>query len=174
MQATNSVPSSRGAIIAGVVLMIIGGAALISQLVPDYDRYIPLIVGLGLAVVFLFTRSYVALVFAGIMTGLGFGLVAAQAFPASQADGAGAVLGLGFGFIAVWVVSRLMALPEHHFWPLIPGLILVAVGTGLAVDTLTTDVGELFVPAAVLVIGGLFVIGGLISSRRTTGRSSVS
>jgi hypothetical protein len=168
MQATNNVPSSRGAIIAGVVLMIVGGAALISQLLPDYDRYVPLVVGLSLAAVFAVTRNYLALVFAGIMTGLGTGLVVAQTYPSSQADGAGAVLGLGLGFISVWVVSRLLKMREHHFWPLIPGFILVAVGTGLAADAFASNLGEMFVPAAVLVAGVLFLIGGLIGSRRTT------
>jgi hypothetical protein len=166
MQATGNVSNSRGAIIAGVVLMVIGGAALISQLFPDYDRYIPLVVGLSLAAVFVFTRNYIALVFAGILTGVGIGLLVATAIPSSEADGAGAVLGLGLGFMSIWVVGRLMQLPHHHFWPLIPGTILSIVGVGLAVDAFSTTFGELFVPAAVVVLGLLFVIGGLFAARR--------
>src|SRR5688572_29639904 len=116
MQVTTNTSTSRSSIIAGSALMVIGGAALISQLFPQYDRYIPLIIGLSLAAVFAFTRNYVVLVFGGILTGLGVGLIGAQAFPTNAADGAGAVLGLGLGFVSVWVVGRLMSLPEHHFW----------------------------------------------------------
>jgi hypothetical protein len=166
MQATIQPGAGRSSVIAGVVLMIIGGAALISQLFPDYDRYLPLAIGLGLVALFAFTRNYVALVFAGILTGLGVGLVVAQAFPSEEADGVGAVLGLGMGFFSIWVVGRLMRLPNHHFWPLIPGGILTLVGLGLAAEVYGRPFGELFVPALVVVIGVLFVIGGLLIGRR--------
>jgi hypothetical protein len=166
MQATIQPGAGRSSVIAGAVLMIIGGAALVSQLFPDYNRYLPLAIGLGLVAVFAFTRNYAALVFAGILTGLGVGLVAAQAFPSEEADGVGAVLGLGLGFISIWVVGRLMHLPHHHFWPLIPGGILSIVGFGLAAEVLGKPLGELFVPSLVVLVGVLFVIGGVIIGRR--------
>jgi hypothetical protein len=152
--------------------MTIGAASLISQFFPDYDRYLPLGIGLVLVLVFAFTRNYLALVGAGVLTGLGTGLVVAQWFPGNQADGAGAVLGLGLGFISIWVVSRLMSLPSHHLWPLIPGTILTVIGAGLAADAFSTAFGELLVPAVVLVLGIAFLIGGLLTSRRAQRKSS--
>jgi hypothetical protein len=169
MQQIQHQNSARPVLIAGSVLVVIGGASLISQLWPDYDRYVPLLVGLALAALFIATRNYVALVGAAIMTGLGVGLVVAQAFPSPTADGAGAVLGLGFGFIAIWVISRVMELRQHHFWPLIPGFILVLVGTGLALDALSSDLSQLLLPVIVLGAGVVLLIGGLILSRRPAG-----
>ena len=62
MQSTNQAGAGRGAVIAGAVLMTIGAASLISQFFPDYDRYLPLGIGLVLVLVFAFTRNYLALI----------------------------------------------------------------------------------------------------------------
>jgi hypothetical protein len=38
------------------------------------------------------------------------------------------LVALGGGFLAIWVVSLVLRLAEHHWWPLIPGGILSVVG----------------------------------------------
>ena len=157
---------SRTALIVGFVLVLIGGGALVSQLLPDFDRYVPLVVGLGLLAVFVMTRSYVALVFAGILTGIGVGLLAADLLPGTKDDGPGAVLGLAFGFIGIWAVGWFLRLKEHHFWPLIPGGILALVGTGLLLDLFETDASRLVIPAVVVTIGVLVMAGGFLRMSR--------
>jgi hypothetical protein len=166
VSAPNAVPArrhqSRTAFIIGFVLVLVGGGALVSQVLPDFDRYVPLVIGLGLLVVFLVTRSYVALVFAGILTGIGAGLVAADVMPGTRDDGAGTVLGLAFGFLGIWAVSWLYRLREHHFWPLIPGGILFLVGIGLVLDLFDTDASKWVVPAIVVTIGVLVMAYGYL------------
>jgi hypothetical protein len=159
---------SRSALIIGFVLVLIGGGALVSQLLPDFDRYVPLVIGLGLLAVFFMTRSYVALVFAGILTGIGAGLLAADLLPGTKDDGAGTVLGLGFGFLGIWGLSWLFRLKEHHFWPLIPGGILVLVGIGLVLDLFDTDASKWVIPAIVVTIGVLVMAGGFLRMSRET------
>jgi UDP-N-acetylmuramyl pentapeptide phosphotransferase/UDP-N-acetylglucosamine-1-phosphate transferase len=156
----------RSALIVGFVLVLIGGGALVSELLPDYDRYVPLLVGLGLLAVFLMTRSYVALVFAAILTGIGAGLLVADLLPGTEDDGPGAVLGLAFGFLGIWAVSWLLRLKEHHFWPLIPGGILALVGTGLVLDLFETDASKWVIPAVVVTIGVLVMAFGFLRMSR--------
>jgi hypothetical protein len=173
MSAPTAAPTprsqSRSALIVGFVLVLIGGAALVSQLLPDYDRYVPLVVGIGLLAVFIMTRSYVALVFAGILTGVGAGLLVADLLPGIKDDGPGAVLGLAFGFLGIWAVSWIFRMKEHHFWPLIPGSILALVGTGLLLDLFETDASRWVIPAVVVTIGVLVMaVGFLRMSREST------
>lgn len=156
----------RTALIVGFVLVLIGGGALVSELLPDYDRYVPLLVGLGLLAVFLMTRSYVALVFAAILTGIGAGLLVADLLPGTEDDGPGAVLGLAFGFLGIWAVSWLFRLKEHHFWPLIPGGILSLVGVGLVLDLFETDASKWVIPAIVVTIGVLVMAFGFLRMSR--------
>jgi hypothetical protein len=115
------------------------------------------------------SRSYLALVGTGVLTGLGVGLLVASFFSGTNADGPGATLGLGLGFIGVWVVSGLMSLKEHHFWPLIPGGILTLVGIGLIFDLFNEQLGDYLVPAVVLVIGVLLVLVGYLRLNRDRG-----
>ena len=157
---------SRTALIIGFVLVLIGGGALVSELLPDFDRYVPLVIGLGLLAVFVMTRSYVALVFAGILTGIGAGLLVADLWPGTKEDGPGAVLGLAFGFLGIWAVSWLYRLKEHHFWPLIPGGILLLVGTGLVLDLFDEDASRWVVPAIVVALGVLVMVAGFLRMSR--------
>jgi hypothetical protein len=157
---------SRTALVIGFVLVLVGGGALVSELLPDFDRYVPLVVGLGLLAVFLMTRSYVALVFAGILTGVGAGLLVADVLPGTKDDGAGSVLGLAGGFLGIWAVSWLFRLKEHHFWPLIPGGILLLVGIGLVLDLFDTDASKWVVPAIVVAIGVLVMAAGYLRMTR--------
>lgn len=169
MDAQQQRNSSRNALAWGFVLVLIGIAALASELWPDVDRYIPLVVGLGLLAVFVVTRAYLALVGGSILTGLGVGLLIADFFTTDQADGAGAVLGLALGFISIWVVSGLMKLKEHHPWPLIPGGILLLVGTGLVLDLFEQEWSDLVVPAIVVVVGLLVMLVGYLRMSRPSG-----
>jgi hypothetical protein len=165
MEAQSRPGGTRDLMLVGLVIAVIGTAALISQLMPEFDRYVPLFIGAVLFAVFLVSRSYPALVGAGIVGGLGIGLVVAQMFPGNGlADGAGATLGLGLGFISVWLISTLLSLKERHWWPLIPGLILSIVGVSLAFDAVSKP---LIAPIALLLLGVLIMGVGYFRHRYT-------
>jgi hypothetical protein len=121
--------------VVGVVLLVVGVSALASQIAPQIDRYLPLAIGLVLLAIFAATRAYVALIFGGILTGLGTGLVLDEMLAVTgEVEGGMVVLGLGLGFVSIWIISTIGALKEHHWWPLIPGSILSLVGLGLLVN----------------------------------------
>jgi hypothetical protein len=157
MEATSKPTDARNLLLVGFVILLVGAASLISELWPTLDRYLPLLVGVGLLAVFWASRAYLALVAGAILTGLGTGLLVAGFLPGNEVDGAGAVLGLAGGFMAVWTVSRILELREHHWWPLVPGSILLAVGSGLALDLIAGDASALIVPAALVVLGALMM-----------------
>ena len=163
---------SRTALVVGFVLVLIGGGALVSELLPDFDRYLPLAIGLGLLAVFFVTRAYIALIFGGILTGLGAGLLVADLLPGTEDDGPGAVLGLASGFIGIWLVSWLTRLKEHHFWPLIPGGILALVGFGLVLDLFEQDASRWIVPAIIVGIGVLVMLAGYLRISREQGTTA--
>lgn len=159
----SSRPSSRGIMLGGSVLVLIGGAALISELWPGLDRYLPLLVGLGVLAIFALSGWYLALVGGAILSGLGSGLVIAAG---AEAAGAGAVLGLAAGFISIWLVGSLLQLRENHWWPLVPGGILTIVGAGLALDAVSAGVMPLVGPIILLVVGTLIIVFGYIRARQ--------
>ena len=169
---TTSPNQSRSALVVGLVLVLIGGGALVSEFVPDFSRYVPLVIGLGMLAIFFVTRAYWALIFGGIMTGIGVGLVVADLLPGTEDDGPGAVLGLSFGFIGIWVIGWLTRVRENHYWPLIPGGILFLVGVGLVLDLFETDASRWVVPAIIVGIGVLVMAAGYLRMSRDTGTTA--
>lgn len=164
--------SARSALIWGFILIVIGSAALIGQFWPELERYIPLAFGLGLLAVFAIGRSYFALTGGGVLTGLGLGILVSDMLPSDNGAGAAVTLGLGLGFISIWVISALMRLKEHHFWPLVPGTILSLVGVGLTLDMFSQDWSRYVVPAIAVVIGAVIMLVGYVRLNQGHGGST--
>jgi hypothetical protein len=121
--------------VVGVVLLVIGITSLIAQFTPELARYAPLALGFVLLAIFAATRSYIALVFGAIFSGVGGGLVAADLLAVTgEVEGGLVVLGLGLGFLGILVIGSIANLKENHWWPAIPGSILSLVGLGLLVN----------------------------------------
>jgi len=155
----------RDVIVAGLVVALIGAVALVSELWPQLDRYVPLVIGLGLLVAFAVGRWYAALVAGSIVTGLGTGLVAAQLSGIPELDGAGAVLGLAGGFFAIMLISAIASLKQHHWWPVIPGSILLVVGTALLAEAAGASFAPWLLPAVIVALGIAIMAGGYVVAR---------
>jgi hypothetical protein len=125
--------SPRDRIVLAIILIVVGVVGLASQMFEfstNLGGWIVLFIGLGLLGAFAYTRQYGYLIPGGIMTGLGVGIIVSEAFTfADDQTASGAiVLGLGAGFLAIWVIGAVMRLAQNHWWPIIPGGILVIVG----------------------------------------------
>jgi len=129
----------NGPLIGGIVLVVIGVGLLVGQLVPDFGRYVVLVIGLGLLALFVVTRSYGALVGGSITTGVGVG-VALTSIWTGELAAAAVLLSIGGGFLFIWLVTYLLRMPEHHFWPLIPGAIMATIGAALAIGGMAVSV----------------------------------
>lgn len=112
----------------GVVLIAIGVTLFAVQLLHLDADIIVLVIGLVFATAYVGTRRYGLLIPAGILTGLGVGIM----FQDLGVRGEPVPLGLGLGFLAIYGVDRLTrgASAPGGWWPLIPGSILTIVAAG--------------------------------------------
>lgn len=154
--------TGRDPLVGGLVLITIGAALLVAQANPDLARFVVLVIGIGLLAIFAVTRTHGALVAGSIVTGVGTGIVLSASSSGNEAGGL-FLLSLGSGFVAIWAISYLFRLKERHFWPLIPGLILISIGSALTIGGAAMNVIPLwplvFIVLGVLVIGSAFVSG---------------
>jgi hypothetical protein len=151
--------------IGGIILILIGAGLLAGQLVPDIERYAPIVVGLGLLIIFLFTRNAGALIGGCIVTGIGVGLLMDIQFPSS--DGSWVPLCLGLGFLGIWIFGGLLRMPEARFWPLVPGGILTFVGVA-ALGGLSSEIAQYVWPVLLIGIGVIAIISSLRRRREPT------
>lgn len=110
---------------AGVVLVLIGlGFFLVQRLETVGHEVVMLIIGAAFLVAYFYQKSNGLLVLAGILLGLGSGGLLHDRFWWATD---GTQLGLGLGFLSIYVIARIYQ-GESHWWPLIPGVILVLIG----------------------------------------------
>jgi hypothetical protein len=154
----------RDAYVGGLVLIIIGAALLIAQFTPDLGRYVVLVIGIGLLAIFAVNRAYGALIGGAIVTGVGAGIIIGASTTGSLA-GSAVLLSLGVGFIGIWLVSYLLNIEGRHWWPLVPGLILLSIGGALVIGGRATDLLAYW--PVILIAVGVLVIGSQILRRGT-------
>ncbi len=109
----------------GVILIAVGVTLFAVQLLHLDADVIVMVIGLVFATAFAGTRRYGLLVPAGILTGLGFGILLED----FGVRGEPVVLGLGLGFLAIFGADLLTsgARAPGRWWPLIPGTILIVI-----------------------------------------------
>ena len=109
----------------GVILIVVGVTLFAVQLLHLDGDVIVLVIGLVFAIAFVGTRRYGLLIPAGILIGLGLGIVLED----SGVQGEPVVLGLGMGFLAIYGADLLTsgARAPGRWWPLIPGAILTVI-----------------------------------------------
>lgn len=146
--------------VGGAVLIAIGVALLLGQVVGATGQFVTFGIGLVLLVLFAVSRTPGTLIGGGIVTGIGAGVLVA-ANTTGDIAGAAVLLGLGFGFIGVWLIGTLMRIKEITFWPLIPGAILVVVGVVVLAGSDVARNLELLWPGLLIVIGVIVVIAAL-------------
>jgi hypothetical protein len=146
--------------VGGAVLVAIGAALLLGQVIGGTGQLILLGLGVVLLLLFAVSRNPGTLIGGGIVTGLGAGvLVAAN----SEGDIAGAavLLGLGSGFIGVWLVGLVMRIQETAVWPLIPGAILVAIGLAVLAGSEGGRALEVLGPVLLVGLGVVVIVVAL-------------
>lgn len=168
----NTIPANRNALIGGLILIFGGALAFIGQVVPDnWGLGFGLLVLLGLGLAFhiagLLTREPGWFIPGGILTGIGAGVALvdgplAQLIPAGLLPGdEGGLFMLAFagGWFLIVLTTALFT-DETHWWPLIPGgimlLIGLAAGFGSVFGTILSLLGRAW-PIA-LIAAGLYIL----------------
>ena len=144
----------RSQIAAGAALIVIGIVALALQYFEGPGRaVILLLAGGSFIATYFYTEIYGLLIPGGILLGLGLGSLGEWRDVAVRDPNA---VGLGVGFVAIYIVERAYR-RRAHWWPLIPGVILVGSGFGARFG----DVGHIlwrWAPAILVVLGVVLVV----------------
>ena len=153
--------TSAGTWIAGLALIAIGGLLLLGRWVPDAGQYVVLAVGLVFLAVFFVTGEYGFLVPGGIVSGVGAGIPLSIAYPGELGGGL-FLMALGVGFLLIWGIGLLFRVREHHWWPVIPGLVLGTIGASLAAGERGQGIADAVSTGwpVILVIAGLILLAG--------------
>ncbi len=145
MPATNH----KGRIITGILIITLGLVLLLFRN-EQIDTFQLILGGLFLAGYF-YKGSYGLLIPGCLLTGLALISVKTKYFGFSDDD----TFGLGIGFIAIYVIDRLYK-GKTHWWPLIPGVILILVGIHKLKDFF--DIGW---PVILIIVGIWIIINSL-------------
>jgi len=109
----------------GVILIAVGATLFAAGLLHLDADVVVLVIGLVFAGAFAVMRRYGLLIPAGILTGLGAGILLEDVGFAGEP----VMLGLGLGFLAIYAIDALTsgAREPGRWWPLIPGAIITVI-----------------------------------------------
>ena len=115
----------QGRLFAGAILVLLGLGLFAVQFVEGFgEALILFLIGGAFVAGYLYRRAYGLLIPGCILIGIGLGsLGEGTVFGVGDLSS----IGLGLGFIAIYVIA-LVYQGESHWWPLIPGGILVLLG----------------------------------------------
>ena len=167
MQNAQIRPRKSGTYVGATLLIGIGALALLANLVGGTYVYesIPLAMGVAFAIAYIATRHYGFLVPAGILSGVGAGVLASSLLNPND-NGTYIVLAIGLGFLAIFAVDVLVSGSSLRWWPLIPGGLMLVVGMGMAGQS-EGFVRQLQVWApALLIVLGLLILLTRMRERR--------
>lgn len=116
---------NRGRVFIGIFLVGLGLLLLVTQFLGGYGDIVFLVaIGTAFVAGYFYRRAYGLLVPGCLLLGLGASQIIERVWLRS-ADLS--LLGLGGGFVAIYLID-LVYRRASHWWPLIPGGILVAIG----------------------------------------------
>ena len=145
---------SQRQVATGAILILIGVGLFALQFLEGFgEAVVFFLIGGVFVAAYLYFRNYGLLIPGGILLGLGLGSIGESSVLAFGDFGA---IGLGIGFVAIYVIA-LAYQGRSHWWPLIPGLILIV--TGLASGTSFERLLSVGWPL-ILVLVGLLLLAG--------------
>lgn len=119
------VDQRRSQVTAGAILILLGVGFFALQFVKGIgDAAILFMIGALFIAGYFYSRAYGLLIPGCILLGVGLGSVGEQS---AFAFGDLGLIGIGVGFVSIYLVDRIYR-GESHWWPLIPGGILLVLG----------------------------------------------
>lgn len=142
----------NGRLIAGASLVIVGlGLFALEAVDGAGDAAILLAIGAVFMALYFMRRVYGLLVAGSIVLGVGLGQLLERV---TDLSGDVNVIGIGTGFVGIYVIDRLTT-TSAHWWPLIPGGILLIIG----ISSVAGASADLVFPALLVVAGIALVVG---------------
>lgn len=144
-----------GRLYVGLILIVLGLGLLALQVVEGLGSSVMMFFIGGLFLAGYLTRgSYGLLIPGGILIGVGLSSVGERAL--GSLGGVGSI-GLGLGFLTIYVVAKVYE-GRTHWWPLIPGGILVLSGLTSS-SNLVAEMMEVGWPLLLILFGLLLLFG---------------
>ena len=157
--------TGQGRVAVGAVLIVIGLMLLASQFIEGFAaRAWPVVIGGAFVAGYFYRKAYGLLIPGCILLGIGLGNLAQGPI---RNLGDFDSIALGLGFIAIFVIATLYQ-GRTHWWPLIPGGILVIQGLQEGSQAVK-DLVAVGWPVILILIGLILLAGAF----RATGRRSV-
>lgn len=157
---------TRDRLSAGITLILLGVALYFVRALGGVGEAATLLTLGGLALAaYAFTKTYGLAVVGGLLSGWALGALARKPLDLDDAT----EVGLGAGFVLVYLAA-LAVERRSHWWPLVPGSILLLTGFGLWRRARTFLLGEGW--PLILVIVGLLLVLGAIGRRGESGGSA--
>ena len=158
--------TNRRRLIPGLILIGLGIVLLLMQYFEFGPGLFLLLLGFIFLVGYAGTRTYGLLIPGCILAGLGIGLIFGRA---PLREDVMVSLGLGLGFIAIFVVQMIIA-GRSHWWPLIPGGLLILAGIAESVPQLQLLLEKGW--PLILILIGLAILAGQFWGVRFGGRGN--
>jgi hypothetical protein len=153
----------------GLILLVAGAILLVTRFIPIETAPAWLLgIGAALALIAVISASYGALVGGMVLLGLGSGMVLGDRGVAGIPAGTWILFGLGAGFLGIYLLALILKL-NKNWWPLVPGVVLLAAGGWRYVRHFTLMPPEVVMavrtwwPAALVVAGAWILIRALRS-----------
>jgi len=157
--------ANRRQILPGLILIVLGIVFLLTQYFEFGPGLFLMLLGLIFLIPYAFTRSYGLLIPGCILAGIGVGLTFERTMARPDVT---VSIGLGLAFISIFLV-QLIAAGASHWWPLIPGAILLLGGIAELVPQ-----GQVLLEKGwplLLIVIGLAVLAGPLVWRRDAWKS---
>ncbi len=151
-ERTPALGDRNGRLIAGAGLVIAGiGLFALEAVDGAGDAAVLLAIGAVFMALYFMRRLYGLLVAGSIILGVGLGQLLERL---SDLSGDVNVIGIGTGFVGIYLIDRLTH-DSAHWWPLIPGGILLVIG----ISSVAGASADLVFPALLVVAGVALVVG---------------
>ncbi len=151
----------------GLILLVVGVILLVTRFVAVETAPVWLLgLGAAFALIAIVNASYGALVSGMVLLGLGAGMILGDRGTAGIPEGTWILLGLGAGFVGIYVLALILKL-NRHWWPLLPGVVLLVAGGWRYVRRFAFLPPEVVIairtwwPAALIVAGGWMLFRAL-------------
>ena len=117
--------TTRSRLAAGLMLIVLGAGLYGMQYLAPMGESVTLTLLGGLCIAaYFYSRFYLLLVVGCVVLGLGIGSFGERTY---SVVGEFTKVGLGIGFVLIYVIDLLYR-RRSHWWPLIPGIILILLG----------------------------------------------
>lgn len=152
--------ANRGRVTAGALLIVLGIAFLARQFLGGIgDEYWLLVGGALFVAGYFYWRAYGLLIPGCILIGLALGSIGQETlFDFGDFE----AVGLGLGFVAIFAIDSLYQ-GRSHWWPLIPGGVLIVIGLAEGFPALEDVVSRGW--PVILILIGLVVLAGAFRTK---------